>query len=459
MNQSTGMLDLESLRSLVSTGAISTVITAFPDLYGRLMGKRFDANFFLESVAEDGTHGCDYLLTVDMEMEPVAGYSFANWEQGYGDFHLIPDLTTLRHARWLNETAIVLCNLQNDADHTDVEVAPRSMLCKQIREAEKHGLAAKAGSELEYYIFRDSYQKAGRKQFQQLRANGQYLEDYHLLQGTRSESLNATARRALKESGIPVECTKGEWGLGQHELNLRYTDVLEMADRHTLYKQCLKEIADSLGISVTFMAKYAAEQAGSSCHIHLSLWQQETNAFAGTQTLGDIPCSDQFRWFLGGWIAHARELMVFFAPTINSYKRFQSGSWAPTRLAWSYDNRTAGFRVVGRDQSLRVECRIPGADCNPYLAYTAAMAAGLKGIEEQIEPPECLSGNVYNAQDVPHVPKTLNEAIEAFASSAMARESLGDAVVEHYLHFFRTEQAAFDQAVTDWERIRYFERI
>ena len=459
MNESTGMLDLESLRSLVSTGAISTVITAFPDLYGRLMGKRFDANFFLESVAQEGTHGCDYLLTVDMEMEPVAGYSFANWEQGYGDFHLVPDVTTLRHARWLDETAIVICDLQNDKDHKEVDVAPRSMLRKQIRKAAEHGLIAKAGSELEYYIFRDSYQKANRKQFQQLRANGQYLEDYHLLQGTRSEPLNAAARRALQESGIPVECTKGEWGLGQHELNLRYTDVLGMADRHTLYKQCLKEIADSLNTSVTFMAKYAAEQAGSSCHIHLSLWRQDTNAFAGNQTLGEVSCSDLFRWFLGGWIRHARELMVFFAPTINSYKRFQSGSWAPTRLAWSYDNRTAGFRVVGRGQSLRVECRIPGADCNPYLAYAAAMAAGLRGIENQIEPPDCLSGNVYNAENVPHVPKTLNEAIDALANSTLARAALGDEVVEHYLHFYRTEQAAFDQAVTDWERIRYFERI
>ena len=459
MTQPIGMLDLDSLATLVNSGAIHTVITAFPDLYGRLMGKRFDARFFLETVAEHGTHGCDYLLTVDMEMEPVPGYAFANWDRGYGDFHLVPDLATLRHAQWLDQTAVVLCDLQDESTHTAVEVAPRSVLRKQICEAAKRGLDAKAGSELEYYIFRESYRQAGRKQFQQLRANGQYLEDYHLLQGTRNESLNAAARRALTESGIPVECTKGEWGLGQHELNLRYTDVLEMADRHTIYKQCLKEIAESLGMSVTFMAKFAAEQAGSSCHIHLSLWQQETSAFAGDQMLGDVSCSNLFRWFLGGWIAHAHELMVFFAPTINSYKRFQSGSWAPTRLAWSYDNRTAGFRVVGRDQSLRVECRIPGADCNPYLAYAAAIAAGLDGIEKQTEPPPCLTGNVYNATDVPRVPQTLNEAIEAFQNSTMARASLGDEVVDHYLHFFKTEQASYDQAVTDWERIRYFERI
>lgn len=454
-----GMLTLAELAQLVAQDEIETVVVGFTDHFGRLMGKRFDAEFFVENAASHGTHGCDYLLTVDMEMEPVPGYSFANWERGYGDFHLVPDLTTLRRASWLNKTALVLCDLENERAHAPVDVAPRSVLRRQLAKADATGYQVMAASELEYYIFEDSYRTADEKKYHNLKTAGWYLEDYHILQGTREEKFTAAARYHLKHSGVPVETSKGEFGLGQHEINVRYADALAMADRHVVYKQCLKEVAESLGVSVTFMAKIQREQAGSSCHIHLSLWQDDKNVFAGDKKIGPVMGSDVFRWFLGGWIRHAPEFMVFYAPTVNSYKRYQDGSWAPTRLAWSYDNRTAGFRVVGSGQSLRIECRIPGADCNPYLAFAAALASGLDGVANQIEPPDIFEGDIYSAAHLPRVPYTLREATDLFANSDFVRQSLGEAVVEHYTHFFRTEQKAFDEYVTDWEKRRYFERI
>lgn len=454
-----GMLTIDELAQQVENGAIDTVVVAFTDLYGRLMGKRFDAEFFVNDIEAHGTHGCDYLLTVDMEMEPVPGYRYANWELGYGDFHLVPDLSTLRVASWLDRSALVLCDVEDEKAHALVPYAPRSLLRRQIDRAAQQGFTTKAASELEYFIFNDSYKAAAEGGYRTLEPAGWYIEDYNILQGTREEAFNAAARRHLKASGIPIENSKGEWGLGQHELNVRYADVLTMADRHTVYKQCLKEIAEGLGMSVTFMAKYAADQAGSSSHIHLSLWQGEENAFAGTEQFGPVQCSDLFRWFLGGWLHHLPELMVFYAPTINSYKRYQAGSWAPTRIAWSHDNRTAGFRVVGHGRSLRIESRVPGADCNPYLVYAAALASGLDGIANQIEPPPVFQGDIYAAQNLPHVPKTLRHATDLFANSAFAKQTFGADVVEHYTHFYEVEQAAFDKAVTDWERKRYFERI
>ncbi|GIV76812.1 glutamine synthetase family protein [Litorilinea aerophila] len=453
------MLTLEQLAELVQAGSVDTVIVAFSDLYGRFMGKRFDAEFFLEEVSQHGTHGCDYLLTVDMEMEPVPGYQYANWEKGYGDFHLVPDLQTLRLASWLDRTALVICDVEDEASHQQVSLAPRTLLRRQVERAEALGYTAYGASELEYYLFRLSYREAARRGYRDLDAAGWYIEDYHILQGSRVEAFTAAVRRHLKRSGVPVENSKGEWGLGQHELNIRYSPVLTMADRHALYKQCLKEVADQMGLSVTFMAKFAEGQAGSSCHLHLSLWQDGTNAFAGGETFGPVQASPLFRWFLGGWIHYLPELMVFYAPTVNAYKRYQAGSWAPTRLAWSYDNRTAGFRVVGRGQSLRIECRVPGADCNPYLAYSASLAAGLEGIAQQIEPPAPFAGDVYAARHLPHVPRSLGEATDLFEQSEFVRRVLGEEVVEHYTHFFRVEQAAYDRAVTDWERRRYFERI
>lgn len=453
-----GMLTVQQLREAVETGELDTVLVVFTDLYGRMVGKRFDAEYFQE-IAIAGTHGCDYLLTVDMEMEPVPGYAFANWEKGYGDFHLVPDLATLRRATWLDRTAIVLCDVRRGEDDSLVAQAPRAVLRRQVEQAASEGYQTGAASELEYYIFEDAYRAAAEKNYHALRPAGWYIEDYHALQGARVEGYVGAVRRHLRDSGVPVESSKGEWGLGQHELNVRYSGALEMADRHVVYKQCMKEIADQMGMSVTFMAKFAADGAGSSCHVHVSLWKDGGNAFAGKKKLGRVRSSDVFRWFLGGWIAHAPELMVFYAPTVNSYKRYRSGSWAPTRLAWSSDNRTAGFRVVGHEQSLRIECRIPGADCNPYLAFAAALASGLDGIARKTQPPPEFVGDVYAAEDLLHVPATLDEATGLFAGSAFAREAFGEEVVEHYTHFFRREQAAYDSAVTDWERRRYFERI
>ena len=459
MNKNRGMLTLDQLEKLARADEIDTVIIAFCDHYGRLLGKRLDAEYFVEQAARAGTHACDYLLTTDMEMEPVAGYDFANWERGYGDFHLAPDLDTLRHASWLEKTAIALCDAQDDRSHQLVSVAPRSILRRQLEAAAELGFSVKAASELEYYIYRDSYRQAHERAYAGLEPLGWYLEDYHLLQGTREEGFTAAARRHLKRSGIPVESSKGEWGLGQHELNIRYADALSMADRHALMKHCLKEIADAQGCSLTFMAKPHAGQAGSSCHIHLSLFQGERNAFAGGQALGPLQCSDAFRYFLGGWMKHLPALMVFYAPTVNAYKRYEDLSWAPTRIAWSYDNRTAGFRVVGRGESLRIECRVPGADCNPYLAYAAALAAGLDGIRNRIEPPPIFAGDIYAASHLPRVPYTLEQATDNFRESEFARDAFGDDVVGHYSHFFRMEAESFRQAVTDWERARYFERI
>lgn len=454
-----GMLSLKSLKEKVQKEEIETVLVVFTDIYGRFMGKRFDADFFLEHVVDHGAHGCDYLLTVDMEMEPVQGYNYANWARGYGDFLLLPDVDTLRIAEWLDKTAMILCDVCDPKTREYVPFAPRSILRKQIERGAKMGFTAMAGSELEYYIFENSYKLAAERGYKNLDSIGWYIEDYHVLQGTREEKLNSAARRHLKHSGIPVETSKGEWGLGQHELNICHANVLTMADRHAIFKQAMKEIADKMDVSVTFMAKYDEKQAGSSCHLHLSLWQKDKNIFPGQMQSGPVMASDTFRWFLGGWIAHVPEVMVFYAPTVNSYKRYRAGSWAPTRLAWCYDNRTAGFRVVGSDQSLRIECRIPGADCNPYLAYAAALASGLDGIGNKIEPPDIFDGDVYAAQHLPHVPKTLIEATSYFAKSDFAKTVFGKDVVEHYAHFFEIEQAAFENTVTDWERKRYFERI
>jgi glutamine synthetase len=449
-------MELDELRTAVAAGDIDTVVVGFTDHYGRTMGKRFDADFFLDSGVDDGTHACDYLLTVDMEMEPVEGFAYTNWEKGYGDFHLVPDMETLRIAGWTTGTAFVLCDVVDDQAHDLVPVAPRSILRRQIDELARAGFRAAAASELEFFLFRDSYREANTKGYRDLESAGWYVEDYHLLQAARVEDYVGAARRALRDSEVPVENSKGEAAIGQHELNVRYADVLTMADRHVVMKQGMKELADAQGVSITFMAKPDATQPGSSCHIHLSLWQDDTNSFVGDS---ETAHSDVFRWFLGGWMHHAADLMVCYAPTINSYKRYQDQSWAPTTIAWSTDNRTAGFRIVGTGSGLRIENRIPGADVNPYLAYAAAIASGLDGIRNKIEPPPEFTGDAYSAVDIPTVPATLHEAHRLFVASTDARRLLGDPVVDHYGHHLGQEIAAADAAVTDWEMRRYFERI
>jgi glutamine synthetase len=453
-----GRLTEEELARAVEAGEIETVLAVFPDFYGRLMGKRFVARYFLESVASHGFHACDYLLACDMEMDPVPGYAFASWEEGYGDFHCVPDGRTLRRAAWLEKTAIVLCDLVGSGSRA-IEVAPRRLLARQVERAREMGVRARAGSELEMYIFRESFESARRKGYRDLETFGSYIEDYNILQGTREEPLVGAIVRALDASGVPMEGSKGEWGPGQQELNVQFSDLVEQADRNILTKHAAKEIANRQDLSVTFMAKWNEKLAGSSMHQHLSLWNLsgEENLFSSAGH-GAGEGSDLFRWFLGGWMAHAEELVAFAAPSINSYKRFQAASFAPTSVAWSRDNRTVGFRVVGHGDSFRVECRIPGADANPYLAYAAALASGLDGVSRRIEPPPVFDGDAYAAKALPRVPRTLRDATDRLASSGFAREAFGSDFVDHYLHFLRTEQRKFDEAVTDWEKARFFER-
>ncbi len=447
-----GRLHLEALRREVASGSIHTLITALPDLYGRLVGKRIHAPFFLDEVVEGGMHVCDYLLACDMEMDPTPGYAYTSWDTGYGDLHAVPDLGTLRRAAWLEGTAIVLCDAHDEETGEPIEVSPRRILSRQLERLREAGYEAQMASELEFYLFRDSYREAHELGYRDLSTTAAYIEDYHVLSGTFAEHVVGAIRRGVDASGVPVEFSKGEWGPGQHEINLRYAPALEMADRHVLYKQAAKEIAADHGHSLTFMAKWDAGLAGSSLHVHTSLWNERgESAFAGE--------SDAFRHVLGGLLTHARELAWFFAPNVNSYKRYQAGSFAPTGVAWSRDNRTSGFRVVGRGDALRVECRIPGADANPYLVYAALLAAALDGLERRLDPGPAFEGNVYDAEGLPQVPRSLRDAIAELEASAFARAAFGDEVVDHLLHFARTEQKAFDASVTDWERSRLFERI
>ena len=455
-----GLLTPAELAREADAGRIETVITAMPDLFGRLVGKRITAHFYQEEVAAHGMHVCDYLLASDMEMDPTPGYRFTSWDTGYGDLHLVPDASTLRRAAWLDRSALVLC----DAFRGDepVAVAPRQILKRQIERAAARGFEARMGSELEFFLLRDDYEAARQKGFRGLAHFGRYVEDYHLLSGTFAESVIGAIRRGVDASGIPVEFSKGEWGPGQHEINLRYAPALEMADRHVIYKQAAKEIAAAAGTSLTFMAKFDESLAGSSCHIHVSLWSAKGEpAFGGDAALSGAPVrvSPIFRGFLGGVLAHAREIALFLAPNPNSYKRYRPGTFAPTGIAWSYDNRTAGFRVVGEGPSLRVESRIPGADANPYLAYAALLAAGLDGIERKLDPGPGFSGDAYASKGLPQVPHSLGEAAAELEKSEFAREAFGADVVEHYLHFVRTEERAVAMRVSDVERARYFERI
>ena len=454
-----GRIDTDTLKRMVANDEIDTVIATFPDMYGRLVGKRITGRFFVDEVIEHGMHACDYLLACDMDMEPVPGYAFTSWAKGYGDFRPLPDFTTLRIASWLPKTALVLCDVYQDKKDELVPLAPRSLLKQQLARADAMGFSAMAASELELYVFKDSYETVAEKGFIKATPIGRVIEDYHILQGTKEEFLIGAIRSHMERSGVPIESSKGEWGPGQQEIGLRYTDALEMADRHSIYKHAAKEIAYQLGHSITFMAKWDERYAGSSCHIHMSLWDRKAKKplFAGNDRLGDIECSKTFRWFLGGWMKHIRELFAFYAPYPASYKRYVAGSFAPTGIAWSYDNRTAGFRIVGEGPSLRIECRAPGADANVYLAFAATLAAGLDGVQNHIEPPPAFEGDVYGAAQLPHMPHSLNESIEALSHSTWAREVLGEDIVDHYLHFFRTEQRKFDSVVTDWERRRYFE--
>jgi len=443
------MLTLSELEEAVGDGSIDTVVVAFTDMQGRLMGKRLHGEFFLEGqIAEHGAEGCNYLLALDMEMDPIPGYQIASWERGYGDFSLMPDMATLRHVPWLEATALVLCDV-GWHDGTPVNPSPRQVLKRQVERGVELGYEPMFGSELEFYLLKESFEEAHAKHYRDLTPSVPYILDYHILATTYDEPLIRQIRNGMQGAGIPVETSKGEAWPGQQEINFRFAQAVTMADNHTIYKNGAKEIAHLNGCSITFMAKPDHTWIGNSCHIHSSLWREGKNAFAGE--------SDVFKHYLAGQIACLRELAVFLAPTINSYKRFAAGSWAPTTLAWGHDNRTCGFRIVGHGGTLRAETRIPGGDANPYLAFAALLAAGIYGIENELELPPGLEGNAYES-DAERFPHSLREAIAALESGTMARAALGDDVVDHYLNYARTEQRLFDEAVTCYERERMFER-
>jgi glutamine synthetase len=447
------MLSVDDLRKEAQAGEIDTVVTAFTDMQGRLFGKRIQVSYFLDDVLEHPIEGCNYLLALDMEMDPVPGYEMANWESGYGDFAIVPDLQTLRRVPWLDRTALVLCDVANH-DGSPVVASPRQVLIAQYERAREMGYTPMMATELEFYLYKESYAEAHEKDFRDLTPTIPYILDYHILATTMDEQYLGAIRRGIHAAGIPVEFSKGEAWHGQHEVNMRYADAVTTADRHTIYKNAVKEIAFLNGISATFMAKPSEKDIGSSCHIHSSL----LDADGKSVFVDGHDETDAFRHYLGGQRARIRELALFVAPSVNSYKRYATESWAPTSVSWGRDNRTCGFRIVGHGDSTRVECRIPGADVNPYLGCAALLAAGLDGIENATDPGPELVGNAYEAAEAEPFPSSLREAVDLWEASEFAKQAFGESVHKHYLNYGQTEQRLFDQVVTDYERRRMFER-
>jgi glutamine synthetase len=450
------MLSLAALEQLVQRGAVDTVIVAFADMQGRLVGKRMAAGLFVEEVAAHGAECCSYLLAVDVEMNTVSGYAMSGWETGYGDMVMTPDLSTLRLTPWLHATALVIADL-GWADGGEVAVAPRAILRRQLERLGARGLIADVATELEFIVFEESYRQAWAGGYRGLTPASDYNIDYAMLASARMEPLLRDIRLGMEGAGLRFEAVKGECNRGQQEIGFRYDEAMVTCDNHAIYKNGAKEIADRHGKSLTFMAKYDAAE-GNSCHIHLSLRDKDGAAVFddGARPHG---MSATFGNFLAGLLATVRELTLFYAPNINSYKRFADGSFAPTAVAWGLDNRTCALRVVGHGRNIRVECRIPGGDVNPYLAVAALIAGGLYGIERGLELPAPYAGNAYGATDLERLPATLADAAAVFGASALAREAFGDDVVAHYLNNARVELAAFNAAVTDWERMRGFERL
>jgi glutamine synthetase len=447
-------LTIDALRRAVVDGSIDTVVLAITDMQGRLQGKRLDAKYFLDTTLEHGTEGCNYLLAVDIDMNTVDGYAISSWDRGYGDLAMIPDVDTLRAVPWQPGTALLLADVQW-LDGTDVAESPRQILKRQLARLAERGWSAYVGTELEFILFEDSYEDAWDKRYSSLTPPNRYNIDYSILGTSRVEPLLRAIRLGMRDAGMQVESAKGECNPGQHEIAFLYDEALTTCDNHVLYKTGAKEIAAQQGSSLTFMAKYN-EREGNSCHIHLSLRTADgTPVFAGDREGG---VSTEFERCLAGQLAGLRELSYFFAPNINSYKRYQPATFAPTAVAWGHDNRTCALRVVGHGASLRYENRLPGGDVNPYLAVAAMIAAALHGVERELEPPPPFAGNAYNA-GFERVPTTLHQAAHLLDGSALAREAFGDAVVDHYVNAARVEIAAFDAAVTDWERVRGFERM
>ncbi|MFC8426837.1 glutamine synthetase family protein [Streptomyces sp. NPDC057236] len=456
MADRTPPLTVEELHALVTGGEIDTVVLAFPDMQGRLQGKRFAARFFLDEVLRHGTEGCNYLLAVDADMNTVDGYAMSSWETGYGDFAMYPDLDTLRRVPWNEGTALVVADLAWD-DGSPVAAAPRQILRRQLDRLAALGHTAQVGTELEFIVFKDTYEQAWDAGYRGLTPANRYNVDYSVLGTGRVEPLLRRIRNEMAAAGLTVESAKGECNPGQHEIVFRYDEALVTCDQHAVYKTGAKEIAAQEGVSITFMAKYN-EREGNSCHIHLSLTDAVGDSAMPDSAEEPDAMSEVMRHFLAGQLAALREFSLLYAPHINSYKRFQPGSFAPTAVAWGRDNRTCALRVVGHGRSLRFENRLPGGDVNPHLAVAGMVAAGLYGIEQKLQLPEPCPGNAYTA-DFEHVPTTLREAAELWENSAIAKAAFGDEVVAHYRNMARVETDAFDAAVTDWELRRSFERM
>ena len=449
-----GKLTFDALKKAVSAGEIDTVLAVQVDMQGRLMGKRFQAEFFCDSAWEE-THSCNYLLATDQEMDTVEGYAATSWAAGYGDYTMKPDMDTLRRIPWLDGTALVLCDVLDHHTHEDVLHSPRAVLKRQTARLADMGLKPFMASELEFFLFRNSYEEIADGAAPE--PISPYNEDYHIFQTTKEEDVMRAIRNGLNGADIPVENSKGEADRGQEEINVCYADALTMADRHSIIKNGIKEIAWAKGRAVTFMAKWAYDAAGNSCHIHQSLVSDD-----GTPVFFDDGAnhgmSQTMCHYLAGLLTHASEITWFLAPYANSYKRYMAGTFAPTKAVWSMDNRTAGYRVVGADtKSIRVECRVGGADLNPYLAMSALLAAGMAGVEQKLDLEPEFTGDAYGGEGR-EIPKTLREAIDALDGSAMLRAAMGDAVIDHYVHAARWEQFETDRRVTDWDLRRGFER-
>jgi glutamine synthetase len=444
-----GAMKLEELREEVAKGTIDTVLLAITDMQGRLMGKRLTARHFVDEVAEHGAEGCNYLLAVDVDMTPVEGFAMASWAGGYGDFVMRPDLDTLRLVPWQEATAVCIADIAWH-DGSDVVASPRQVLRRQLARLAERGWGAAAGTELEFMLFRDSYEEAFHKGYRTLEPANLFNSDYSLLATARVEPLIRRIRNSMEGAGMPVEDSKGECNFGQHEINFHYADALSTADRHVIYKNGAKEIAAEMGMAITYMAKFD-QREGNSCHIHFSLTDKDGPLFARDKATFDA--------FLAGQLAALRELTLLLAPNVNSYKRYAAGSFAPTAVAWGHDNRTCALRVVGHGGGLRFENRAGGADLNPYMALAALIAAGLHGVDQKLELPAVFEGDAYSAPELPRLPTSLAAARELFANSRIAREAFGDDVVAHYVNAADVELAAFGSAVTDWERYRGFERL
>ncbi len=454
----TAKMTLEQLKQAYDAGQIDTVLACQVDMQGRLMGKRFHADFFLNSAFEE-THSCNYLLATDMDMHTVDGYAATSWRAGYGDYVMKPDLSTLRPLPWLEGTALVLCDVLDHHSHEPVPHSPRAVLQKQISRLAALGMQPMMATELEFFLFNQSYADVHQADYRNLKLASAYNEDYHILQTTKEEEVIRAIRNGLFGAGIPVECSKGEASAGQGEVNVKYADALTTADYHSIVKNACKEIAWSKGKAITFMAKWDYNAAGSSSHIHQSLWSLDGKTPLFFDESAQYGMSELMRHYLAGLLAHADEITYFLAPWINSYKRFQAGTFAPTKAIWSRDNRTAGYRLCGEgSKAVRIECRVGGADLNPYLALAAQIAAGLDGIENKLELEPEFSGDAYEARNIREIPTTLRAALEKLDNSALLRQVMGDAVVDHYLHTGRWEQFEYDRRVTNWELWRGFER-